>query len=114
MAPNGSSSNLDLQAVRRESEKEEISQADLWKKIKEDQAANQASTSNATEAFQTARDSISGDETEDNLPLDDSDSDIEIISHANKVSSSRKVFPIFQDQTLLPLHSLRKGLNQKP
>ena len=98
---NGSSANRDLKTAQRESEKEDIfplwkSEKEdilpLWKKPQENQAANPwrpwnpASTSGSTAPFQTARDSLSGDETEDDLVLDDSDSDIEILSHANKVN----------------------------
>ena len=82
----------ELKTAQRESEKEDI--FPLWKKPQENQAVNPwrpwnpASTSGATAPFQTARDSLSGDETEDDLILDDSDSDIEILSHANKVNLS--------------------------
>lgn len=78
--------------ARRESEKEGVSQTDLWAKIKENHNVNQTGnetfdvdqpSSSKVKAFETAKETLNPQESAES----DSDSDIEIVSHANKVIS---------------------------
>ena len=77
--------------AHRESQKEGVSQAELWAKIKESHSVNQTGnetfdvdqpSSSKVEAFETAKETLNPQESAES----DSDSDIEIVSHANKVT----------------------------